>query len=203
MTKKSFWKRWNRGFLVSMALLAAVLIYILITQLMLLSDRREIRALAEDYRGYAESTYVLTDEQIDSLKDAEALQQEKGTLTDALSSLFVEDSEYIGDAAQKLMNSIPYQTEGVERVRQLSDARMTDFSCMVDQNAATCSVTYSYTVSGDFMNYSTGNLEEKDDVPQDLKLSVNCKKVGGTWKLYRVSQAEWQSGQTAVGGDSD
>ena len=202
MTKKSFWKRCNRGFIVSMGLLAAVLIYILITQLMLITDRSEIRKLADDYRGYMQSTSLLTDEQIASLKNNQAMMDEENSLKNELSPFFVEDSSYLDAAVQNLTGNILYQIQGVERIKTLSDAKVTDSSCVIDQDVATYTATYSYTAGGDFMNYSTGSLEGKDNVQRNLQLSINCKKVNGVWKLYHVSQAEWQdSDQSASGGE--
>lgn len=45
MKKKSVWKRMNRGFLVSMVLVAGVLIYVLVSQLMLIPEKQALREL--------------------------------------------------------------------------------------------------------------------------------------------------------------
>ena len=39
--KRPFWKRTNRGFVVSMVLLAAVIVYVVVSQLMLIPDKND------------------------------------------------------------------------------------------------------------------------------------------------------------------
>ena len=63
MKKKSFWRRTNRGFLVSMVLLAAVLLYVAITQIMLIPQRSTLQELGHKVSSLWEST-MLSDAQV-------------------------------------------------------------------------------------------------------------------------------------------
>lgn len=65
--KKSFWRRTNRGFWVSMALLLIVVIYVVVSQLMLVAQRPDIRGLAEKVNTLWNSATLLTDEEAAAL----------------------------------------------------------------------------------------------------------------------------------------
>ena len=103
MNKRPFWKQANRGFLFSLVLLAAVLVYVLITQLMLIPERNSIRQLAGIYLSMSEQTSALSDEKIDQLKNEDALNQEAERLKKELSKYFIKDSAYIDGAVQPLL----------------------------------------------------------------------------------------------------
>ncbi|MDD4546933.1 MAG: hypothetical protein PHR24_06535, partial [Oscillospiraceae bacterium] len=77
MNKKPFWQRVNRGFVVSMALLGIVFIYVVTTQVMLVFEKTEIDSLVNNVRELMESTTMLTDEQVDSLKSESAFLAEQ------------------------------------------------------------------------------------------------------------------------------
>lgn len=198
MKRKPFWKRCNRGFVVFLGLLAAVLVYVLVTQLMLIPERQDIQKLAEEYRGYMESTSQLSDDQIASLKDGQAMKNETDQLKEKLTPLFDKDSNYVDTAVQFLYGNITMQTQDIQHFTSLSDAKITDSSCTIDQDIATYAVTYSYTVSGSFYDYKTQDAVHKEDVQQLLKLTVNCRKTDGQWKIYRISQAEWTHNDTTA-----
>lgn len=192
MNIKMIWKRKNRGFIVSMALLALVLIYVLATQLMMIPEKQKIKALADEYRGLMESTSQLTDEQTAALKDDTALKTERNRLSTELSSYFVKDAGYLDTAVGYLVNNISTQTSGAENVTFRSKPSLEKQTVNIDQDIAACSLYYTYTVSGEFMNYTTNKLETVTSVKQELYLAVDCKKVDGVWKLYRVSEASWR-----------
>ena len=62
--KRPLWKRTNRGFVVSMVLLAAVIVYVVVSQLMLIPDKNAIRALADRVDEAYMSAITLSDEQL-------------------------------------------------------------------------------------------------------------------------------------------
>lgn len=189
MEKKPFWRRVNRGFVVSMALLAVVIVYVIVTYIMSIYARQDIRNLAEDFRGLMESTSQLSEEEIQKLQNDTALTEETARLKTELSSLFVDDPDYLDAAVAYLTANITEQTDGLDRITSRSAGKLADKSCNVDQDVGTCSIVYTYTSSGQFMNYSTEQLEEKTDITERLYVTITCKKVNGEWKIYRVSQA--------------
>lgn len=202
MKRKPFWKRCNRGFIVSIGLLAAVLIYVLVTQLMQISDRREIRKLSDEYRGYMESTALLTDEQIASYRDKQAAEAEKSRLKSELTPFFDGDAKYLDEAVTYFTDNIQNQVQGIERIKTHSDAKLIDSSFVIDQDVATFDSTYVYTVSGEFLQNSTGALAEESNVQERLQLTVLCKKEKGKWKLFRIGHANWvKADQSASGGE--
>lgn len=191
MNKKPLWRRVNRGFVVSMALLAAVIIYVVVTQVLLSYDRRDIKSLAAQYCGYMESTSQLSSSDISKFQNDTALASETSRLKSELSGLFLSDSDYLDAAVSTLVGNIQTQTEEMERITSRSAVKSKVNSCVIDQDVATYTVTYTYTVSGKFMNYSTGALEDQTNATEELYLSVLCKKVDGEWKIYRISNAYW------------
>ena len=69
MKKKSVWKRMNRGFLVSMVLVAGVLIYVLVSQLMLIPEKQALRELADSVRQISDAGQIQTEETLRKLAD--------------------------------------------------------------------------------------------------------------------------------------
>ena len=92
--KRPFWKRVNRGLVVSLVLLAAVIVYVVISQLMLIPDKNAIRALADRVGETYMSAITLSDEQLAALEDPEALNQKADAVAGALEPYFVTDSPY-------------------------------------------------------------------------------------------------------------
>ncbi len=199
MKTKSFWKRTNRGFIVSMVLLAGVIVYVLITQLMLLSDKQALRTLAGDVRSLYEETQVLSDEQITALQTEDAKKAERDRIKGKLEACFVKESAYLDGAAQKLTDTYIYRAGGEERITGLSyqGDKKSSFNCSIDGDTATLSATYDYVAAGLFYDYSKGYVEingkpQKLEVVegkqnQSLYLSLTCKKIDGEWKIYRIS----------------
>ena len=153
--EKAFWKRTNRGFVVSMALLAIVLVYVIVGQLMLIPDHSAIQKLTDKYREMIEETSMLTESQITAIKKSGALEAEGKRLKNELSEYFVKDSAYIDEAVSILLKNIQQQTNGYERITKRSKGRRTDKSNIIDQNIAKTEVTYLYKSSGKYMDYST------------------------------------------------
>ncbi len=191
MNKKPLWRRVNRGFVVSMALLIVTAIYVLITQLMLIPEKRAIRSLTDSYCTQMENVTLLTDEQLAAFKKADALTAEKTRLKNELSGSFTDKSVYLDDAASNLIQMISMQLDNQQRVKSRSERSVEKVKSLIDQDVATCSITYSYTASGDFMNYKSEKAEPQTDVKLRLQLELSFKKTDGQWKIYRVSNATW------------
>ena len=191
MNKKPFWKRINRGFVVSMALLAIVLIYIIVTQLMLIPEKNEINRLTGSLRELMERTTMLTDEQLESLKSESAVLAEQNRLKTELSGLFGKDSGYRNEAVSLLFENIRYQIDNIQRITKRNKVQKIENSIMIDQDIANLSAVYEYTVSGQSLDAATDTIREFSDQYQRLYLTVSFKKTGGEWKIYRISSAMW------------
>jgi hypothetical protein len=189
MNKKPFWKRTNRGFVVSMALLIIVLIYVVVTQIMLATEKKALYQVADAYCTLLKSNVILTDEDIEALADTTALNEKTDDFGEECAALFMDDPAYLESATDPLVSIITLQTSGFKRIASLSDATLTDKSCVVDEEVATCSMEYDYTVSGSFTDYNTEEVYEISDVEAQLAVSLVCKKIDGQWKIYRVSYA--------------
>ena len=171
--KKPFWKRVNRGFVVSMALLAAVLIYVLVTQLMLLPEKKAIRVLGEEMRSMMESSTKLTEEEIEALKDSGTFEKRSKELETQLESLLMKDAANPDAALQSLAGQITLQVEGMQRI-------------VVEQDTATLSLCYEYDIQGEFWDYATEKPVERTG-KQRISVGLVCKKVDGEWKIFRIS----------------
>lgn len=197
MSKRSIWKRINRGFLVSMVLLAGVLIYILVTQLMLIPERRELRELADSVRQISDAMEVQEDGALNKLKDAVEQTKEQEQIRKELEPYFVKDSSYLDVAAKTFLNDVVSQIEG-ERLTslQLKKNASKVESCTIDGDTATIRMYYAFTVSGYFYDYNdiSGKengemkLKKAEDTDQYMRLYLTCKKVDGQWKVFRISE---------------
>ena len=188
--KKPFWKRTNRGFWVSMVILAAVLLYVLVTQLMLIPQRAEIRELAQQVKQLSEETTLLTDEQAQELaaspeKQQEMMQQARGELE----KYFVEDSDYLDTAVDTLYEYVSAEFDGSRRTKVRDFDRTTQEKINILEDTATANFSFKYLVDGEFTDYSDGleaQLNDKENVGQYLYLSLVCRRVDGDWKIYRM-----------------
>lgn len=201
MNKKPFWRRVNRGFVVSMALLAVVILYVLVTQLMLIPERKEIRTLTDSLLGLMEQSAKLTDDQIKTLETEGGTAQEKTRLLKELEPLFIKDSDYLADAAQMLLQQELDQTgEYAQRVSSLNDRTRKRLRILVEQDVATAGGEYRYKTSGSYTDYGTGEKKDVSDVGQSAYFTVSLKKTNDGWKIFRVSSVSWSSLQHAEGG---
>ena len=202
MNKKSFWKRTNRGFLVSLALIVCVLIYVLVTQLSLLSVKNELKTLAGNVRDLGQSLHILSDEKMQALQDDAALSKEKERVRKELEALFDPSSDYLDKAVDTLFGSMPLPDGMTERTRSAEESKKPRVRrCTVDGDVATIQMIYTYTVTGDFFN-NNGYRGEGDDkyAPQpaesateEYAVSMICKKVNDQWKIFRISDAYYYS----------
>ena len=202
MKKKPFWKRANRGFLASLALIVCVLVYVLVTQLMLLSEKNELKGLTNSVRDLALSVHVISDEKLQSLTDPAALEQEKARLEKELEPLFDPSSDYFSRAAESLLVTLPQPDGKSERVRTSEESKKPHIRrCIVDGDVATIQVVYTYAVTGDFYNYDKyhGNDDELftpqpvESATEELSIIMTCKKIDGQWKIFRISDLSTHS----------
>lgn len=184
--KKPFWKRVNRGFVVSMALLAAVLIYVLVTQLMLLPEKKAIRVLGEEMLSMMESSTKLTEEEIEALKDSGAFEKRSKELETQLESLLMKDAANPDAALQSLAGQMTFQVEGMQRIDSRTNPKRTRNRCVIEQDTATISLYYEYDVQGEFWDYATEEMVERTG-KQEISVDLVCKKADGEWKIFRVS----------------
>lgn len=200
MKKKSFWKRANRGFLVSLALIACVLIYVLVTQLMLLSVRNELKSLADGVRDLSQSVYLISDEKVQELEDPAALAKEQERLASALEPLFVPDAGYLDAAAQSLLENRPLPNGESERTRTAAEKGKPEIDrCVVEGDVATIRVNYNYDVTGEYYDYENYYKEDEERfTPQPVEsaegtfsVMLTCKKVDGQWKIFRIGSARF------------
>ena len=202
MKKKAFWKRTNRGFWVTLALLACVLVYVLVTQLMLLSVKSDLRGLADAVRDLNQSVHILSDERLQALQDETAMKAETERVKKELEPLFDPDSDYLDAAVETLLANMPLPDGMSERTRTAEEAKRPHIEqCTVDGDVAAIRVLYNFRVTGDYYNYDNyGNYYGEDNdvyAPQpvesaeeDLVVSLTCKKVNGGWKIFRVGAAQ-------------
>lgn len=131
-----------------MALLVAVLIYVLVTQLMLLPEKKAIRVLGEEMRSMMESSTKLTEEEIEALKDSGTFEKRSKELETQLESLLMKDAANPDAALQSLAGQITLQVEGMQRIDSRANPKRTENRCVVEQDTATLSLCYEYDIRG-------------------------------------------------------
>lgn len=189
MQKKSFWKRTNRGFIVSMALLVLILAYVVTSVLMLLPEKRAIRTIADTVRDMAEAAFTLSTEEVAALTEDVALQAEHERLAEELRPLFVADADYLDNAADALIDIVRMRTSGLSQAASLSDREVDTQSCRVEEDTASYTVDYEYTASGEFVNYND-QVFTGDDVEHHLTMTIILQKQGDVWKIYRIEDLQ-------------
>ena len=192
MKKKSFWKRTNRGFWVSMVLLAAVVVYVLVTQLMLLPQRGEIRRLGEEVAALWQEATLLSDEQLTQLADTTALEAEAERLKDKLEPLFVPDSDYLETGVEYITYEQQKVLSGDKRAKNREPDKVEVGRMNITEDTATAQFSFQYLTDGDFFQYDDtspdgGSVQAVEDVEETLHLSLVCKRVDGQWKIFRIS----------------
>lgn len=197
MKKKSVWKRMNRGFLVSMVLAAGVLIYVLVSQLMLIPEKQALRELADSVRQISDAGQIQTEETLRKLADPAEQAKELERIRKELEPYFVKDSSYLAVEAKALLDEILSQMDG-ERLTdlQLKEKETEVESCIIDGDTATIRMFYAFTVSGYFYDYNDiaarengeMKLKKAEDTDQYMRLYLTCKKENGEWKVFRFSE---------------
>ena len=197
MKKKSVWKRMNRGFLVSMVLVAGVLIYVLVSQLMLKPEKQALREMADSVRQLSAAGQIQTEETLRKLADPAEQAKELERIRKELEPYFVKDSSYLAVEAKALLDEILSQMDG-ERLTdlQLKEKETEVESCIIDGDTATIRMFYAFTVSGYFYDYNDiaarengeMKLKKAEDTDQYMRLYLTCKKENGEWKVFRFSE---------------
>lgn len=197
MKKKSVWKRMNRGFLVSMVLVAGVLIYVLVSQLMLIPEKQALRELADSVRQISDAGQIQTEDTLQKLADPAEQAKELERIRKELEPYFVKDSSYLAVEAKALLDEILSQMDG-ERLTdlQLKEKETEVESCIIDGDTATIRMFYAFTVSGYFYDYNDiparengeMKLKKAEDTDQYMRLYLTCKKENGEWKVFRFSE---------------
>ena len=197
MKKKSVWKRMNRGFLVSMVLVAGVLIYVLVSQLMLIPEKQALRELADSVRRISDAGQIQTEETLRKLADPAEQAKELERIRKELEPYFVKDSSYLAVEAKALLDEILSQMDG-ERLTdlQLKEKETEVESCIIDGDTATIRMFYAFTVSGYFYDYNDiaarengeMKLKKAEDTDQYMRLYLTCKEENGEWKVFRFSE---------------
>lgn len=177
----------NRGFVTSMVLLGVVVIYVLVTQLMLIPQKAQLKDLTREVQAIFQAQSALTDEQLEALKSGEALAARQKEVENSLSPLFDPDSGYIAASASNLLSELNSQAQGDLRIRDQQLARIKKEKVDISQDTAKADVQYEYVVDGSFYSYMEDGLVEVEDGRQTVILSLTFKKVDGEWKIYRIS----------------
>lgn len=192
MKKKSFWKRTNRGFWVSMVLLAAVVVYVLVTQLMLIPQRGEIRRLGEEVAAIWQEATLLSDEQLTQLADTTALEAETERLKEKLEPLFLTDSDYLDAGVEYLSQEQQLILSGDNRARNREPDKVEVDNLNLIEDTATVHFSFQYKTDGDFFVYDDqspdgGSVQTVEGIGEALNFSLVCKRVDGQWKVFRIS----------------
>lgn len=186
--KRPFWKRANRGLLVSAVLLAAVIVYVTVSQLMLIPDKNAVKALADEVCEEYVAAITLSDEQLAALEDEVQLAQAVDALRQTLEPRFAADSPYKAqEPAVTMRDNIQNQLQGIVRYERQTLEKTRYGLCSVLDDVAKLSVSYLYSVDGSRYDPGTGSTVRFTDERHVLEISIVCKKVDDEWKLYRVN----------------
>ena len=186
LKKKSWWRRCNRGFVVSMALLAAVIIYVLVTQLMLIPVQESLEEKADAVRDVLMDTYDYASSQQASALTMEGRQQWQEEVAAQLEPLFDENSDYLESSALTVMGPA---MEGLQRKTQVNGRELLKrerSAYMVDEDVASITMLYTYRISGHLYNPYSGEYVDVDDARQSVSLTLSLKKIDEEWKIYRI-----------------
>ena len=162
MKKKSFWKRCNRGFIVSMALLVAVLGYVTVTQVMLAGQKKEIRAITDQVQT------VLVDAAKVPNADAQAM------VADTTKAAAYRDAA----AEDRTITSMK------------KDANPYEYTIRIDEDTAAVSESITYSVTGTWSDYDddTDSVTLKERTGRlSIVWDASFVKEDGAWKLYRIN----------------
>lgn len=195
MNKRSFWKRVNRGFLVSMVLLAGVLVYILVSLFMMMGAKKDIRSLADTVNDQVKAYLMLDEDTIRGYKDdPTALVKERERLQAEFKDKFDPDSKYLAAGVSSIMGNMIGINDSEERYTAMTPDDTEVYGCTVDENLANISVSYRYKTDGLFYDDSYVSpdnpkmeLKKAKDVMLNVNINMTCKKVDGQWKIYRIS----------------
>ena len=192
--KKSFWRRTNRGFWVSMALLLIVVIYVVVSQLMLVAQRPDIRGLAEKVNTLWNDATLLTDEEAAALAESPEKQEAlKAQIKTGLQDLFCANSDYLDAGVDLVYSAVENSFNGLCRIetrKEVSEPAEEKWNILED--TATFSRVFVYEVKGELSTYTAEpgekTLESLEDDREIAVLSLICKKENNQWKIFRLSE---------------
>lgn len=204
MNKKSFWQRTNRGFVISMVILAVVVVYVIATQLVLSGEKKQLRKLSDDVLSIVIENSVLTDEQLaalvhdDNVINTDVMKNMNKKIKEKLSPLFVKDAEYLDTGVSSVYNtSIGGQTTGDHRIYDLKKNKLKVNGCQIDDDVASIAISYTNTETSDrIKSHAVANPkpERVENGEQFMDITLSCKKVDGEWKIFRISEINcWYS----------
>ena len=181
-------RRLNRGFLVSMVLLSAVVLYVTATQLMLIPQKNDLKKTADSVRLIYEDISTISREDAENLQSNQtALAARQTEIQDKLSPLFVPDSGYLKPAVNTVMGELSSIAYGEFEIETQEFVKARTIRCMINEDTASLSMEYTYRVSGDFTNYRTEGLVKVEGGEQTVGMTLLFQKSGGEWQLYRLS----------------
>lgn len=196
MNKRSFWQRGNRGFLLTMILLTAVLMYVTVTQILLAQEKAAIREISEQV------TTIAVDALEMPLTDMQALQKDKvkaaaykDSLKKKLAPLFVEDAAYLDDAAGQIMTML---SDAAINEQELTSIEKIDNSpsIRIDEDVAAVYLDALFDTEGSWSVYD----QKADDMvtkSQSLELwiygDISFMQKNEEWKIYRINNIAYHT----------
>ena len=188
--KKSFWKRCNRGFVVSMALLIVVVLYVTVTQIMLMGQKRDIRDVCESVDALLAQHAQMSADQLAELKQEAPRKAFEEAVREKLKPFFVKDAAYLSEAVTSYVNTVVGLADNEMSFTSLKDDDKDD-SIRIDEDTAAVSYTHEYEATGVWPVYqANGTVTEGQTQSGTAVTNFNfsMKLEDGAWKIYRVSQ---------------
>jgi len=192
LKKKSLWKRGNRGFLVSMILLAGVLVYVTITQVMLAGEKKDIREIGEQVQKTITDMVQVPLVEADELNDTTKAAAYTDGLKKALAPLFVKDSDYLSESAHLFLVNIQKSASEQIEVTALGSIQTQESTIRIDENTATLAMSVTYNAAGTWLTYSDIGVPIEGQQTGSLETDFSASLVleDGMWKIYRISTVD-------------
>lgn len=194
MNKRSFWQRGNRGFLLSMILLAAVLMYVTVTQILLAQEKAAVREITAQVE-----TFVLDALQL-PLDDMRALEQDsvkaaayKDSLKKLLEPLFVKDAAYLDESAERIMTILTYAATNEQAISSL-EVSSDHSSVRIDDDVAGVSLSITYDTQGSWLVYdreSDAMVTQSHTTELYLSGHISFVRENDEWKIYRIGYLDY------------
>lgn len=199
MNKRPFWRRVNRGAVLSLALLGLAVLYVLATQLMLLPAKQELRTLGESVHDLALPYLAPSDSELERLSDLEEAERAKEALEEKLDSLFVKDAQYLEQSAADILEMATRQLDMGMRLRSLQLDSVAVKNCTISEDTGHVQLAYRYRVRGQFYDYHTNGLTEESEEEMTLFITLACKQTDNDWRIHRVAHIAWDDSGAGYG----
>ncbi|MGI6264104.1 MAG: hypothetical protein ACOYJY_01400 [Acutalibacteraceae bacterium] len=189
MKKKSFWQRCNRGFIVSLVLLAGVIVYVAAGQIALGAEKRRVRQVTDELQAVAVETMELSlDECRQMTADPKKAAAAAADFQTRLQPFFTEDSAYLKEAANFYAVMIQDRVSNELDIRKLNDPQEEINEVAIVEDTATVYLSTRYTTVGSQLVYNgKDGVTEKSQMTVVTDMSVSLALVDGEWKVYRVN----------------